>query len=168
MKISPLFALCLVVPLLSGCKVTFNFTGGSVDTSLETLSVDQFTNNAEIVIPYLAQEVTQQIQDRFLSQSRLTLTSGAADVQLSGYVSRFTVLPVAVQGDNRAAQNRLTIAVMVKFENNVTPKDSWENTFTGFVDFDASQDFSSVEREKIDEVLEQITQDIFSKSIGKW
>lgn len=162
--------ILLLLPLLaSGCiSIRFNFTGGSVDTSLETLFVDQFTNEADVVIPYLAQEVGIQLQDRFLSQSRLTLTTGAADVVLGGAVTRFTVAPVAIQGENRAAQNRLTIAVRVKFDNNVDPKASWEQTFSGFVDFDATEEFSSVEREKIGLVLEQITQDVFSKSIGKW
>lgn len=154
---------------LCSCTVAFNFTGtGKADTSLETLSVDQFINEAQIVVPYLAQEVTEQLQDRFLNQSRLSLTSGAADVQISGSITRYTMLPVAIQGDDRAAQNRLTIAVKVKFDNNVDPAESWEQTFNKFIDFDSERDFASEERDLIDEVLEQITQDVFSKSIGKW
>lgn len=154
--------------MLSGCIIKFNFTGGVVDTDLETLSVDLFTNEAQIVVPYLAQETTQQIQDRFLNQSRLTLTSGAADVELSGSISRYLISPVAISGNDRAAQNRLTIGLRVKFDNNVNTDDSWEQSFSAFVDFDADEDLSSVERDLIDEALDQITQDIFSKSIGKW
>lgn len=167
--------LCLIslLGLNTGCvRVNFNFTGGNVDATLSTLFVDKFSNEADIVIPYLAQEVSQQLQDRFLSQSRLTLTSGAADVSLSGSIVRFSVLPVAIQssqtGVNSAAQNRLSIEVRVQFKNNVNPDDGWEQVFRGFTDFDADEDFSRVEREKINLVLEQITQDVFSKSIGKW
>jgi Lipopolysaccharide-assembly len=167
--------LCLIVliGLNVGCvRVNFNFTGGNVDATLSTLFVDKFSNEADIVIPYLAQEVSQQLQERFLSQSRLTLTSGAADVSLSGSIVRFSVLPVAIQssqtGVNSAAQNRLSIEVRVQFKNNVNPDDGWEQVFRGFTDFDADEDFSRVEREKINLVLEQITQDVFSKSIGKW
>lgn len=152
----------------TSCAVTFNFTGGGKPTGLETLSVKNFINEAQIVVPYLAIEVTEQLQDRFVSQSKLSLTSGAADVVLEGSITRYTVLPVAISGNERAAQNRLTIAIKVKFDNNVDPNESWEQTFTGFVDFDADEDFSSIERDQIDEVLDQITQDIFSKSIGKW
>jgi len=155
--------------LLGGCSVNFNFTGtGSVDTSLETLSVANFSNEAQIVVSYLAQEVTDQLQQRFLNQSRLTLTSGAADVELSGSVTRYTIQPVAIQGGDQAAQSRLTIDVRVVYENNVDPNDSWENTFSSFVDFDSEINFSSEEARLIDEVLEQITQDVFTKSIGKW
>lgn len=161
--------LMTMVLLVQACALRFNFHGGgSVNPDLETLSVEIFSNEAQIIVPYLSQEVTQQIQDRFLNQSRLTLTSGAADIVLSGAITRYTVLPVAISGTDQAAQNRLTIALRVKFENNVEPNDSWEQTFNSFVDFDASEDFSSIERERIDEVLEQLTQDIFTKSIGKW
>lgn len=153
---------------LAGCSVGFNFTGGNVPSNLETLFVDNFSNEAEIVVPYLGQLTTEKLQDRFLTQSRLSLTSGNADVALSGAITRYTILPTAISGQDRAEQNRMTIAVKVNFDNNQEPNDSWEQTFTGYVDFDADLDLSSVEREQIEEILEQITQDIFSKSIGKW
>lgn len=168
--LSPLkIAVALSISLfVVSCQISFNFTGGKADNSLQTLAISQFINEADIVVPYLAQEVTQQLQDRFLSQSRLTLTSGAADVELGGSITRYTMLPVAIQGDDRAAQNRLTITVKVKFVNNVDPADSWEQTFSKFIDFDSEEDFTSVERDRINDVLEQVTQDVFSKSIGKW
>ena len=159
---------------LSACRVNFNFTGGgTINPDLQTLSVDLFGNEADIVVPYLAQEMTNQLQDRFLSQSRLSLTSGTADIMVSGSVVRYTLVPVAIAGNQadgepRAEQNRLTIGVRIKYDNNVEPNDSWEQTFSSFVDFDASLDFTSVEREKIEEILEQLTQDIFNKSLGKW
>lgn len=164
-----LLCLCLIGLIVSACSVKFNFTGtGSVDTRLETLSVETFLNEAQIVVPYLAQVLTEQTQDRFLNQSRLTLVSGAADIQLSGSINRYGISPVAISGNNQADQNRLTISVRVSFKNNVEPEDSWDQSFSGFVDFDASEDFASIEEEQINEILEQITQDIFSKSIGKW
>lgn len=152
-----------------GCKVGFNFTGGGTpDPRLQTISVENFTNEAPNVVPYLAQEVTQQMQDRFLTQSRLELVSRNADIQIAGAVTRYQVSPVAISSETQAEQNRLTIAVRVSFENVIEPNESWENTFSKFVDFDADEDFSSIEREQIDEVLEQITQDVFTKSVAKW
>lgn len=160
--------LCGSLMTLVGCRIGFNFSGGNVDTSLETLSVANFNNEAQIVVPYLAQEVTNQLQDRFLNQSRLTLTSGAADVELSGSVSRYTIQPVAIQSGDQAAQTRLTIGIRVNFQNNVNPDESWEKDFSSQVDFDTDLDFVSNEPDLINEVLEQITQDVFTRSIGKW
>lgn len=153
---------------LVGCSVNFNLTGGNVDPKLQTLAVEQFGNEAQIVVPWLAQEVTNQLQDRFLSQSRLSLTSGDADVIISGSVSTYFISPVAISGDNTAAQNRLTIGMRVKFENTIDDNDSWEQSFSSFVDFNSDRDFASLERDLVNEILEQITQDVFNRSIGKW
>lgn len=108
------------------------------------------------------------MQDRFLNQSRLQLVANNADIQIAGSVTRYQVSPVAISGDTQAEQNRLTIAVRVSFENTIDPNESWENTFSKFVDFDASEDFTSIERDQINDVLEQITQDVFTKSVAKW
>jgi hypothetical protein len=148
--------------------VNYNFTGGLVDTELESLTIESFGNVSNIVVPYLGQSFTEALRDRFLSQSRLSLTDGAADIELSGNIVQYNVAPVAIEGDDRAGQNRLSIAVRVKFNNNVNPNDSWEQTFNSFQDFSSSQDLSSIERDLIDEINNQLTQDIFNKSIGKW
>ena len=162
------FVLLVSAMIFGGCSITYNFTGGTVNPDLNTISIEQFGNEAAIVVPSLGQELTTQMQDRFLSQSRLSLTSGSADIVISGAVTNYRLDPVAISGDNTAAQNRLTISVRVKFENNVEVTESWEQTFSGFVDFDADEDFASVELDKINEILEQLTQDVFNKSLGKW
>jgi len=160
--------LLLSLLLTTGCSVNFNLTGGNVDPRLQTLAVEQFGNEAQIVVPWLAQEVTNQLQDRFLSQSRLSLTSGDADVIISGSVTNYTISPVAISGDNTAAQNRLTIGMRVKFENTIDDNESWEQSFSNFVDFNSDRDFASLERDLVNEILEQLTQDVFNRSIGKW
>ncbi|MEM6805642.1 MAG: LptE family protein [Bacteroidota bacterium] len=167
-------AILIFVGLLcTSCKIYFNSTGvpklsGGTGVVLETLYVDQFINEAPIVVPILAQEMTLQLQDRFLNQSKLSLSDPPADVELSGSITRYDVAPIAISGTTTAEQNRLSISVRVNFKNNKDENESWEQSFSGFVDFDASEDFNSVEEEKINEILEQITQDIFTKSLGKW
>ncbi len=160
--------ISLFLSLLLSCTTTFNFTGGKVDERLETLAVDQFINEAPIIVPSLAQDFTEALQDRFLSQSRLSLTTENADIFISGVITGYRVDYVAIQGDDRAAQNRLTVAIQVKFENNIEEKDSWDQGFNSFVDFDADEDFTSIEPDLIEEIVEQLTQDIFNKSVGKW
>ncbi len=172
---SYLFVGLLLVVLLSGCSIKFNLTGGTVDPRLQTLSVETFGNEAPIVVPFLAIEVTNQLQDRFLSQSRLSLTTGDADVRISGRITNYAITPVAISTSSSstqerftAAQNRLSISISVKFENTVDDNESWEQSFSGFVDFNSELEFSSLERDLVDEILEQLTQDVFNKSIGKW
>lgn len=163
-----LYQILIISALLFSCKATFNFTGGAVNTELETLGVAQFINESDLVVPGLDQDLTIALQDRFLSQSRLQLTDGPADINLSGAITNYRVDPVAYTGNERAAQNRLIINLKVKYENNVDPEDNWEQSFSAFSDFDATLDFSTVEAEQIELIIDQLTQDIFNKSLGKW
>ena len=160
----------LIIPclLLTGCKFSIGFNPGPQDDNLKTLNIQAFGNNATLVVPYLAQEFTEELQDRFLSRSRLTFTDGEADVVISGAITRYTINPVAISGGETAAQNRLTITVNVKYENAVTPNDSWEQTFTNYSDFSSNLNFASEERGLIEEIVDLLAQDIFNQALGKW
>lgn len=170
LRLLPKVTFIISLLILSSCKVNFNFTGvpTGADDGLETIAITLFGNEAPIVVPFLAQELTDQLQDRFLSQSKLSLTTGTADVVVSGAITSYIVSPVAISGNETAEQNRLNVSVRVKYENNVTPEDSWEQSFSQFVDFSADEDFASIEEEQIALVVEQLTQEVFNKSLGKW
>jgi len=149
-------------------KVNFH-GGGTIDPNLKTLSVETFSNESAIIVPTLSQDFTEAIRDRFLSQSRLSLTNGSADVEVSGSIYDYSIRPTSITGDETAAQNQLTIAVKVSFTNNVNTNESWEKTFSSTsTPFSSSLDFNSIEGDIITEVIEQLTQDIFNQSLGKW
>lgn len=147
-----------------------NFTGGNVDTNLKTFTITQFNNESPLVVAYHAQRFTEQLKDRFLTQTRLSLVNVNGDVQLSGSVVNYAIAPIAVAGVSQsgATQNRMTVGVRVKYENKINPNENWEQTFSSYFDFPASESLSSVERDYIEKINEQLTQDIFSKSVGKW
>lgn len=71
--------------------------------------------------------------------------------------------------DQRAAQNRLTIAVNVRFSNRNKEEDNFEKRFTFFYDFDANEQLvGSKLSTGLEEIFERITQDIFNESLAKW
>lgn len=159
----------LVVLLLSACSVKFNMTGGGgVNPNLKTISIQTFANEAPVVVPYLGQLVTQKLQDRFLAQSRLALADNDPSIELTGSITSYTVAPTSVQGNATASQNRVTLTLRVDFKNNVETADSWTKTFSAFQDVDQSKDITSVERELLTEIVDQLTQNIFNDSLGKW
>lgn len=168
------FGLMVIIALLatslSGCRFSMNFTGGNVDTSLETIFIDQVGNTASLVVPFVSQDMTTALQDIFLNRSRLSLATGDADVVLSGNVTSYTVSPTAISGNETAAQNRLSISVSMMYENTKNPGESWPSpkNFDGFVDFSAEADFASLEEELAAEAIEQIAQKIFNETLGKW
>jgi hypothetical protein len=91
-------------------------------------------------------------------------------MHLEGEIVDYNTRPVAIQGNEQAALNRLTIVVQVRFTNNETGKenDSFEQKFSGYEDYDASRSFSSVEDQLIMIITERIVTDVFNKAVVNW
>jgi len=75
---------------------------------------------------------------------------------------------MAIQGNETAALNRLTITVSVRFKNQKDKKQNFESNFTRFADFASSENLTSVEEGLIEEINDQLVQDIFNKSVSNW
>lgn len=166
---APHIALFLLLSLiLSGCFWQYRFTGGKMAEDVKTFSVERFENNAPLVVPTLSQSFTEAVKDRFQSQTNLSLIDFNGDLMFRGAITQYNVTPVAIQGNETAAQNRLTITVRVEFENVKHPEDNWTSNFSNFADFSASQSLSDVESDLITEITDKLTQDIFNKVLSNW
>ena len=64
--------------------------------------------------------------------------------------------------------NRLTITIKVKFVNTLDPEADFEQSFSRYRDYSASQDFSSVESSLVGEIVTELCEDIFNKSVVNW
>jgi hypothetical protein len=157
-----------VVMLTAPACVSYSFTGAPI--TAKTISIDFFPNRARLVNPSLSQTLTDAMRDKFVSQTRLDLVEGEADLHLEGEIVDYGTRPVAIQGNETAALNRLTIVVNVRFTNNEPGKenDSFEQKFTGYEDYDAAKSFTSVEDELVAIIVERIVTDVFNKALVNW
>lgn len=154
--------------LLTGC-FTYSFTGARDLEGVETLQVDQFVNIAPLVNPQLAPDFSELVRDLFIRQSNLTLTDRGGDIQITGQITDYRVRPANITSNETAAQNRLTISISVTYVNRVYPDLGWEDkTFSQFEDFDADEDFSSIENDLVANISERLAQDIFNKTLANW
>lgn len=151
----------------SGCGV-YSFTGASISPEVKTFSVQYFPNRASLVQPLLSQAITEKIKERFISQTSLRQVDRDGDLQFEGYISDYKASPVAIQGTQTAALNRLTISVLVKFTNTKDDKQNFETTFTRYADYDSQKSLSEEEAALIDEINRQLVDDIFNKSVSNW
>lgn len=167
-KLLSSLAILVVIIIQQGCGF-YSFSGTSICAEVETFSVSFFENNAAIVSPLLSQTITEELKQKFISETNLSIQEGEGDFQFTGSITRFEVTPVAAQSADIASQNRLTIYVDVKLECEKCPESAFEQEFQGFLDFDAAADFSSVENDLIDEIVnEQLIQKIFNKAAINW
>ena len=157
--------LCLVA---FGCKVNYSFTGASIAEDVKTVSVKTFQSYAPLANANLSQTFTEALKDRFLSQTNLDLVTREGDLQFEGSITGYSVTSVAIQGNETAALNRLTITVKVKFTNTKDKEANFENNFSRYLDYESSENLAGVEDELIKDINEQLTQDIFNKAVSNW
>jgi len=153
---------------LSGCKISYSFSGASISPEVKTYSVQYFQNRASLVQPGLSNLLTNSLMDKCRSQTDLKFINGIGDVNFEGEISDYNTRPLTVAADARAATNRFTITVKVKFTNAIDPELSFEQPFSRYEDYDSNLDLSSVEKELSEKIVEKIVEDIFNQAFVNW
>ena len=72
------------------------------------------------------------------------------------------------KGADEVSMNRLTVTIKVRFTNTVDPDASFEQSFSRYRDYAASRDFSSVESSLVSEIVTELCEDVFNKSVVNW
>ena len=163
-----LFLFIIGVAVLSGCTVSYSFSGASVSPLLKTFSIQYFQNRAPIVQTGLSQNLTDALIDKCKAQTSLKYVTGSGDVNFEGEINDYNTRPLTVVADAQAAMNRFTITVKVKYTNSLEPESSFEQTFTGYEDYNSNLDLSQVEKELSDKILEKIVENIFNAAFVNW
>ncbi|MEX0289111.1 MAG: LptE family protein [Flavobacteriaceae bacterium] len=166
-----IFLLVFTCSFLSGCGV-YNFTGGDVGTA-KTFQVNYFQNYASqspgsTFDPGLDREYTLSLQDLILNQTSLDLVTDNGDLLYEGEIVEYRVSPMTATAEQRAAQNRLTIRINVRFFNRTKEDVDFEQPFSFFFDYDANSQLASVRDEAHQVIFERINQDIFNASLADW
>lgn len=161
------FFFALILSLCSvSCGPYYSFTG--VNTTASSYQVNFFQNNAPIVEPGIDILFTNTLQDLILNQTNLQLVTSNADLIYEGEITDYRVAPMSATADQRAAQNRLTIAVRVRFTNTQNEEENFERTFSFFYDYPASTQLITIRETAYEEIFERITQDVFNASLANW
>ncbi|HUH50837.1 MAG TPA: LptE family protein [Flavobacterium sp.] len=167
MKQANYIIVLLLLFSLSSCKY-YNFTGtGKIDAS--SFQVNYFQNTAELIEPGIERTFTLALQDLIQNQTSLTLTNAGGDLVYEGEIITYRIAPMTATADQRAAQNRLTITIRVRFINNRNQDDSFEKSFSHYYDYTGTDQLvGSQLTAALEAIYERITQDIFNESLAKW
>ncbi len=157
----------LVTMLPVSCGI-YSFSGADVG-SAKTFQVDYFQNAAALVEPGIERDFTLKLQDLIQSQTSLGLTNSGGDLIYSGEIVEYYISPMTATANSTAAQNRLTIAINVRFFNTLEPEKDFEKRFSFYYDYGGSSLLTGSQLETALEVIfTRIAQDIFNESLTDW
>ena len=168
-KITTKICFVALICLFSiSCKTRVSLSGASIPAEAKTISVAYFTNNASLAPPTISQVFTEKMRDVVSQQTSLALIKQNGDLQFEGFISDYNVAPVAIQSNDIAGANRLTISVSVKYFNKFDETKNFEQSFSRFADYSSTESLSAKESDLIKEINRQLTEDIFNKAFNNW
>lgn len=160
--------LCGACLLLMACSGGYSFSGASIPPGAKSISVKTFPNYASTVNPQLSQKLTEDLRNLFSSQTSLNVVNSDGDLQISGEITDYRTQASALSSGDEVAMNRLTITIKVKFVNNFDPDADFEQSFSRYKDYNAQRDFASVESSLVEQIVNELVEDVFNKSVVNW
>ena len=163
-----LLIFCSVLLLTFQSCGLYSFTGADTGAA-ETFQVNFFQNNADLVEPGIDRAFTLSLQDLIQNQTSLSLVNNNGDLIFEGEIVDYYIAPMSATAQNTAAQNRLTIAVNVRYYNTLEPEKDFERRFSFFYDYPAATQLVGANLETaLDEIYTRLTQDIFNAALTDW
>ena len=159
--------MAIVSVVMSSCGI-YSFTGASIPPEAHTVSIQFFPNRALLIEPTLSPIFTNILRDQFTGQTNLEMVERNGDLAIEGEIVEYKITPVAIQADQTAAQNRLTIVINARFTNKFEPDKDFENKFTQFYDYESTLNLNTIIGQLIDELSTNLAQDIFDKAVINW
>ena len=164
-----LFRLLLPALMLitNGC---YSFKGISIPPEVNTFYVRNFETLATNAPPTLSLDFGERLKDKVRSETRLKLLTDNADVEFTGKITDFRVVPVAPKPGEQVSLNRLEIKMRIGFINNNDEKKGWsaEKDFSHFAEFSNSTDLLAVQDQLVRQIGDQLLEDIFNAAFNDW
>ena len=90
------------------------------------------------------------------------------DLQLAGEIVEYSQTNKSVSSDGYSAQVQLKITVNVRFVNNLKHEEDFEERFSATADYDSSQQLAAVQEKLVQEIIDDIVDQIFNKTVANW
>ena len=165
-------ALCAIAFMNSNCKVSYSLHDVSVPDSIKTVKINFIENKARYVNPRLSPTLTDKLRQKIVGQTRLTNTNGDnADWEISGYVSDYSVSTSGISqqqsSQQQASINRLTVSVHITLFNR-RASDQKEFDVSHPFDFPANKTLQAAESDLSDQIIRDMTDEIFNNIFSDW
>ncbi|MBA4853265.1 LptE family protein [Emticicia sp. BO119] len=158
--------LCASV-MLDSCKI-YSFTGTTLSSDLKTITIQNFVMNTAGGPANLTLNFTEKLKEYYQRNTSLKLKPNDGDLFLEGSITGYELTPVAATASDKAALNRLTIRVEVRFVNTKNEDESFEKEFSFYQDFPQEQTLAQVEGSLVPKILDQLVLNIFNDTAAQW
>lgn len=168
-KVALTLSVILIGMVLTACKVSYKFNSSSIDyTKTKTITIVDFPIRASYVWAPMQTIFNEQLRDIFSSHTRLEQVSRNGDLKIEGEITQYTQRNKSVSSEGYSALTELSMTVNVRFTNNVKHDEDFEQSFTATASYDSRLSLNSVQEGLVEEMVEDITEQIFNATVANW
>jgi phosphoribosylanthranilate isomerase len=162
------FAAALVVfAIITSCGI-YSFKDAVIPENVKTIKIGFIENKARYVNPQLAPLLTDKLQQKILGQTKLTRTnSDDAHYQIYATITNYDPTQTVGVSERQASTNRLTVTVHVVLKKTLENKEQEFDVSRNF-DFSANLSLSQAEAQLMDDIVRNISDDIFNQIFSNW
>lgn len=146
----------------------YSFNGASISSETKSVQIDYFSNSSSMGKASLSDDIVEGLKDKFSNETNLSIINSDGDLFFKGSITSYSVMPIAIQADETAAKNRLTISVKVRFENKLDLDNNYDQSFSRYADYYSTTELSSIEDELVNQIIAELIDDIFNKAVANW
>ncbi|MCH8523805.1 MAG: LPS assembly lipoprotein LptE [Balneolales bacterium] len=153
----------------SGC-LRYSFTGVSIPANVSTIYIPFFQDNSSSGLGDLSDQLNAALVNRFVNQTRLRLVTSAdqGDILMEGTITGYSNRPFSVAGDQTASLNRVQITVRASYQYADEDRPRWAKSFSGQAEYDPAENPLDGELGAAAEAMQQVAQNMFNDSVGRW
>lgn len=153
--------------LVSSCGI-YSFAGTSIQSDVNTITINYIEYKALKVNPSLSNDLTEALKTQFRKMTRLEQVEMDGDMEIEGEVTGYEVKASSISANEVAAENRLTVTVKITFTNRKHPEDDLEQNFSAYSDFSSELSLDAVESSLCQEIVAKLVEDIFNATVAQW
>jgi hypothetical protein len=159
--------LLLIGFSMSGCFV-YKFNDAVIPANVKTVKIGFIENRARYVNPQLSPKLTDKLQSKITGQTKLTRTNNDdADYVISGAITNYDPSQTVGVSAQQASTNRLTVSVHIVLRKTLDNKVEEFDVSRSF-DFSANLTLQQAEGQLLDEIVRNLTDEIFNRIFNNW
>jgi hypothetical protein len=139
----------------------------SIPPEIKTVRVFFIENKARYINPQLSPKLSDKLRQKIINQTRLSQTNNDADYEISGYISDYSVNTSGIS-QQQVASNNLNVTVHIIFKNRQDEKKNFEADITRNFPFSASKSLTQAEAELNEQMVTNLTDEIFNRIFSNW
>jgi len=160
-----LFLAIVLMNIHGTCR--YSMRDVSIPAEVKTVKINLFENRARYVNPQLTPRLTDRLRQKVVNQTRLSQTNGEAHYEVSGMITDYSVSTSGIS-NQQSSSNNLNVTVHISFINHLDETKNFEADVTRNFPFSANLSLSQAETQLAEEIINNLTDEIFNRIFSNW